>query len=181
MKQIDLTKAALASVLICTVALLAGCDSGGTSTVTAKSDSAPTPVANITLCGACGHDKGSAQCCSDECESCEKCGLHVGSDLCCAVSEDLKGKDMCASCGHAAGSEECCSDECESCEKCGLHVGSPLCCKLESSHADHDHAEGHDHGDHDHAEGNEHAHAEGDSDHDHEGNAEVESDPVSDK
>lgn len=98
--------------------------------------SAPAPKADreatvaMVLCGKCGHQKGSAECCKDECIICSTCGLHSGSTLCCKVAEEFRGQDMCMLCGHVADSDACCKDGCEICEKCKLHKGSPLCCKL---------------------------------------------------
>ena len=84
----------------------------------------------VVLCGKCGHDNGSKECCNDGCVKCEKCGLHAGSPLCCKVDASMAGKDMCTKCGHEAGSEACCSDGCDTCSTCGMHKGSQLCCQL---------------------------------------------------
>lgn len=99
------------------------------SNVPANNAGVVKPVSAV-LCGKCGHEKGSAICCSDDCATCDKCQLHVGSALCCKVAEDVRGKDMCTACGHIASGGECCKDGCTICAKCGLHKGSPLCCKL---------------------------------------------------
>jgi hypothetical protein len=111
--------------LVTVMLLLVGCQKPADTTVPGD-----TTTVAMVLCGKCGHEKGSAQCCADDCETCAICGLHVGSQLCCKVAEEFRGNDMCLKCGHIAGSDECCKDGCVICTKCGLHEGSPLCCKL---------------------------------------------------
>ena len=134
--------------LFCALALmvvLTGCGGADAPTTVQVGSEAETPtaVSAKTLCGDCGHEKDTEECCAEGCETCDGCGLHKGSDLCCAVSDELKGKDMCASCGHEAGTEACCAEDCETCDHCGLHEGAPLCCKL--PHGEDGHT--HDHGD----------------------------------
>lgn len=137
------------------VAALAACLSLGCTnsappeTATNSEASAGDDVAG-KLCGDCGDEKGSSDCCSESAAKCDGCGMNEGSKLCCVeLDASVAGKDMCGSCGHAAGSESCCVEGAEKCE-CGMAKGSPLCCKLkDEAH------EGHDH-DHDHAEGEGH-------------------------
>lgn len=128
----------LAIVTICAfVALGCSSDSGSEAPPAepAEQDAAATSTEatmQVAYCGDCGHLKGSAACCDEDCEPCD-CGFHKGSDLCC--KEVTAGTDLCKKCGHAAGSDECCADECEVCESCGLHKGSSLCCKLGETEA----------------------------------------------
>lgn len=84
------------------------------------------------LCGSCGHAfaKDGTHVCDTEHATCEKCSLHVGSELCCKLGEETAGKTFCGSCGQIAGSEVCCVETAEVCQLCKLHKGSPLCCKL---------------------------------------------------
>ena len=83
------------------------------------------------LCGSCGHEQGTDECCAEGAEVCADCELHKGSALCCKELGDAAGQDLCTGCGQVKGSEACCSEDGTECEKCGLHAGSPLCCKLE--------------------------------------------------
>lgn len=113
-----------------------GSDAAGGSSSTASTGSTVTPVSY--LCGKCGHDGGKDHVCDTKCESCTDCGLHKGSDLCCKVSEDDKGKDIC-SCGYAKGSENCCEEGAEKCDKCHMIKGSTYCCKIPHGEEGHDH------------------------------------------
>ena len=62
------------------------------------------------VCGDCGHGfNGESHECDTEHANCEKCGVHEGSLLCCAVLESA-GKTFCAKCGQVAGTEECCKE-----------------------------------------------------------------------
>ena len=83
----------------------------------------------VMLCGLCGQIKGSADCCKEGAEKCEKCSLVKGSPGCCIMTA---GQDvtLCAHCGQIKGSADCCKEGAEKCEKCGLAKGSPGCCKM---------------------------------------------------
>jgi hypothetical protein len=120
-------------------ALMIGCnDTTGNGDGKDKSggeSSASAPAGNMTqvawYCGSCGHTADAGHACDVNCEACE-CGVHKGSDLCCKVPEELKGKDIC-SCGYAKGSADCCKEAAERCDKCQMIKGSDMCCKLEST------------------------------------------------
>jgi len=88
-----------------------GCTSNVTPESSANATSAQTDGhEHATLCGGCGHDKGTEACCAEGAEECGDCGLSKGSKLCCVeLSADAKGKDLCGSCGHVDGSESCCA------------------------------------------------------------------------
>jgi len=94
-----------------------------------------TPEASaqvVTLCGQCGHAKGSETCCDEAAETCEKCSLAKGSPGCCKIA---KGTDatLCAKCGQAEGSDACCTEGAETCAGCGMAKGSPACLLAEKS------------------------------------------------
>ncbi len=93
-------------------------------------------------CGSCGHGADANHTCDANCEKCD-CGLHKGSDMCCKVPEEMKGKDICA-CGYAKGSENCCQDGAEKCSKCHMIKGSDMCCKIPHDHHHGDEGHGHD-------------------------------------
>ena len=83
------------------------------------------------ICGACGTEKGSEECCNESVSKCELCGKNKGSLLCCVeLADAVVGKDLCGKCGHVSGSEACCAEDAEKCADCGLAKGSALCCKL---------------------------------------------------
>lgn len=90
-------------------------------------------VAVALFCGTCGNAKGGESCCVEGAEKCEKCGMTVGSTLCCKLDDSFAGKDLCGKCGQVAGTEQCCAEGAEVCASCSLHKGSPLCCKLARS------------------------------------------------
>ena len=87
-----------------------------------------------TLCGKCGTEKGSDDCCAADAEKCASCGLTKGSILCCVeLDPSVAGQDLCGKCGQVDGSDSCCDENAEKCESCGLAKGSPLCCKLKTA------------------------------------------------
>lgn len=108
----------------CSIAALAiaGCGQSATQPDLSLDDVTPT---SLTLCGACGEEKGSQTCCAEGAEVCTECALHKGSPGCCKIE---KGEDvtLCSGCGEAKGSEACCAEGAEICD-CGFHKGSPAC------------------------------------------------------
>ena len=133
-----LTLIALAS------AFFLGCASETSQTVltTPTSASAIDGATSGILCGKCGHDKGSSECCKEDSEMCASCNLHKESVLCCKLTGDFAGKDFCAKCGQVAEGEHSCEEGAEVCAKCNLHKGSPLCCKGLTSTETHESTEG---------------------------------------
>ncbi len=138
MKNIQLTMAMLALIL------LVGCDkktestTGGNSANTTKVSALDTDV-----CGKCGCCAGCADCCNAASEKCS-CGFNKGSLLCCVEGVKPGDATYCKKCGHVKGSESCCAEGNTVCAKCGLAKGAPLCCKLKDKTVD---AASHDHGD----------------------------------
>ena len=114
-------------------ALAIGCQPAAEDSEGADSGSGTETKEVAALCGDCGHEKGTDDCCADDCEKCESCDLHKGSTLCCKELGDAAGKDLCTSCGHETDSDKCCAEGAEKCESCDLHKGSALCCKLENA------------------------------------------------
>ena len=82
--------------------------------------------AAITLCGGCGHVKGTEACCADGATTCAGCSLHKGSPGCCKIT---KGTDaaLCG-CGAVKGSDQCCNASLVKCAGCGKIKGTPGCC-----------------------------------------------------
>ena len=119
-------------LLLPALGLAATLTAGGCSQGTVEETVVPIqPAVSISLCGHCGHVKGSETCCTEGCETCDKCNLHKGSPGCCKISA---GSDvqLCGQCGQAKGSEACCAADAETCSDCGMHKGAPGCCLKET-------------------------------------------------
>lgn len=91
----------------------------------------------VTLCGLCGHVKGSDKCCKEGATVCPICGLNKGSILCCSTAiNGRRDAILCKKCGEKVFSKTCCKDGFKICPKCGLHKDSPGCCKIDRVVAD---------------------------------------------
>jgi len=105
-----------------TAMLILGCEAQGVKAA---------PAEEPKLCAACGHIKGSPECCQPGMPRCPQCGLIAGSPGCCKIppgtTEDVA---LCTKCGHIKGSPQCCQPGAERCPKCGLAKGSPGCCRI---------------------------------------------------
>ena len=85
------------SVTILSVVVLAG-GCGQLIQATDESGTVPSPVVvtpvaangnpvsgDVTLCGKCGHVKGTEVCCQEGADTCGKCELAKGSPGCCKI------------------------------------------------------------------------------------------------
>ena len=146
----------IAIVAALMAALMIGCgdkddsessNAGNSVASSTANDMTSTSVSVPYFCGKCGQSADKDHVCKADGEVCS-CGLHKGSDMCCNVPDELKGKDIC-SCGYVKGSENCCKDGAARCDKCHMIKGSTMCCKIPH---DHD-GEGHVHDDDDDGNG----------------------------
>lgn len=81
----------------------------------------------VSLCGGCGHVKGSPTCCNPANADCAGCGMDKGAPGCCKIP---KGADaaLCGSCGEVGGTTKCCVPNSAVCMDCNKHKGAPGCC-----------------------------------------------------
>ena len=67
---------------------------------------------DIAVCGKCGHEPGTTDCCDADAAKCG-CGAIKGSAGCCAEGKQFPTDDfaLCGNCKQVKGSEKCCGGD----------------------------------------------------------------------